>query len=312
MRVGFRSLTVRVVEGAVGVLDGLEVGMEGGIDAMEEQLAAGGALAVGEGLGGRERVGAGGVGRGVEDGERIDAGCGASPVSVGSGLVAVGGDGSVFIEGEGMDLGVVGLRVPGTGLRGRGGRKIGGREAGGPGKGGGDDRKGVEDGAGAVGLHFESEEAVDDLGGNELDGGVVFEEGDGDLGGVGESGMAVAGVGVAEVGAVEGIIFTALAGGGDGAAGRVPGTGLCVPGTGLRAQGTGICSWEVRLGVQGSCIVRHCVPPKNGHMAGSRKRDPDPMKKPHQFWRGLFGDTYPLDIRLGYGGGGGKENRVRS
>jgi hypothetical protein len=262
-----------MVEGAAGVLDGLEVGMEGGIDAMEEQLAAGGALAMGEGLGGRERVGAGGVGRGVEDGERIDAGCGAGPVSVGCGLVAVGGDGSIFIEGEGMDLGVVGLRVPGTGLRGRDGRKIGSGQAGGPGKGGGDDRKGVEDGAGAVGIHFESEEAVDDLGGNELDGGVVFEEGDGDLGGVGESGMAVAGVGVAEVGAVEGIIFTALAGGGDGAAVpgtgfRAPGSGVCVWGAGFRARGTGVlCSWKLRLQVQGSCIVRHCVPPKNGHMA---------------------------------------------
>jgi hypothetical protein len=265
-----------MVEGAVGVLDGLEVGMEGGIDAMEEQLAAGGAFAVGEWLGGRERVGARSIGRGVEDGEGIEAGRGAGPVGVGSGLVAVGGDGTVLVEGEGVDLGVRGLRGPVIGLR-RGGGGIGSGQAGGPGKGGGDDRKGVENGAGAVGLHFESEEAVDDLGGDELDGGVVFEEGDGDMGGVGESGMAVAGVGVAEVGVVEGIVFAALAGGGDGAAGRVfPGSGLCVPGTGFRALGTGFrvglgLGLGVRLGlglgVQGICIVRHCVPPKNGHMA---------------------------------------------
>jgi hypothetical protein len=279
MRVGFRSLTVRMVEGAVGVLDGLEVGMEGGIDAMEEQLAAGGAFAVGEWLGGRERVGARGVGRGVEDGEGIDAGCGAGPVSVGSGLVAVGGDGTVLVEGEGVDLGVRGLRGPVIGLR-RGDGGIGSGQAGGPGKGGGDDRKGVEDGAGAVGLHFESEEAVDDLSGDELDGGVVFEEGNGDLGGVGESGMAVAGVGVAEVGAVEGIIFAALAGGGDGAAGRVPGAGLRALGTGFRVRlGLG-------LGVQGICIVRHCVPPKNGHMArvsearsGSKEKAPPDLAR---------------------------------
>jgi hypothetical protein len=121
---------------------------------------------------------------------------------------------------------------------------------------------------------------VDDLGGNELDGGVVFEEGDGDLGGVGESGMAVAGVGVAEVGVVEGIIFAALAGGGDGAAGRVPGTGLRALGTGFRVRlGLG-------LGVQGICIVRHSVPPKNGHMArvsearsGSKEKAPPDLAR---------------------------------
>jgi hypothetical protein len=86
------------------------------------------------------------------------------------------------------------------------------------------------------------EEAVDDLGGDEADGGVIFKERDGDLGGVREGGMAVAGVGVAEVGVVEGIVFAAPAFDGEGAAlGR---------GFGVRVEGGGI-------GVEGGGIDRH-------------------------------------------------------
>jgi hypothetical protein len=67
-----------------------------------------------------------------------------------------------------------------------------------------------------------AEETVDDLGENELDGGVVLEEGDDDVGGMGEDGVAVVLVGPAEVAFVERVVFAAMAAGGDHAA-----AGLC-------------------------------------------------------------------------------------
>ncbi len=227
---GFGSAAVGVAEDAARVVEGLEVGMEEGVGAEGKQLAADGAVAVGEGIGGREGDRAGSVGGGGEEGEGVGTGSRGTPVRIGGGLVAVGGDGAVFIEGEGVDLGGGGV---GVGF---------GGEAGGTGERGSGDLEGVEDGAGAIGLNVVGEESVDDLGGDEADGGVIFKEGDGDLGGGGEGGMAVAGVGVAKVGVVEGIVFAAPAFDGEGAAlGR---------GFGVRVEGGGI-------GVEGGGIDRH-------------------------------------------------------
>jgi hypothetical protein len=91
-------------------------------------------------------------------------------------------------------------------------------EAGGAREGEGGDLGGPDSGAGAGGVELVGEQAVGDLGHEELDGSRVFEEGDGEVAGIGEGGKAVVVVGVAEVEAVEGDAAAAAAVGADGAA----------------------------------------------------------------------------------------------
>jgi hypothetical protein len=95
---------------------------------------------------------------------------------------------------------------------------LGAGHARGAGEGGGNDLTVIDEGAGAFGVELVGEESVGDLGEKELDGGVVFEEGDDDVARVGENGVAVVGVGEAEVSVVVGAVFAAVAVGGDGSA----------------------------------------------------------------------------------------------
>jgi hypothetical protein len=268
----FGTVAARFIRFAEGVVLRLGVGMEGGIVAGPAQLETDGAIAVGAGLVGRQRVRAGGVGGDVEEGDGIDSRSGWLPMGIGEGQDTVGGDDAVFVEGKLVHLVVVprGHRGPGSrigrgGIRRRGGGGMGRRKAGRARQSRGGDLESVEGDAGAIELEFVGKEAVDDLGEDELDGGVVLEEGNGDVGGVGELGGAVTGVGEAEVGAVEGIAFAAFAGGGEGSAAEA---------------GLGVGDW-FRHGsslrpASRSQAVRRCA-----------------MKKPHRFRRGLFGNTIP-------------------
>jgi hypothetical protein len=269
----FGTVAARLVRIAEGIDFRLGMRMEGGVVAGPAQLETDGAVAVREGLVGRQRVRSGEVGSGVEEGDGIESGRGPLPVEVREGQIAIGGDGAVFVEGDLVHLLRVprGYRAPGSGIRRTGIRRWGGRrwerrKAGGARQRGDHELKGIERGASAVEVEFMGEEAVDDLGGDELDGGMVFEEGNGDVGGMGKLGLAVTRVGEAEVGAIEGIAFAALARGGEGSATgrglglrvgdyglRVPGTGLRVGVYGLRVPGTGlrVGVYGLRVGVYG-------------------------------------------------------------
>jgi hypothetical protein len=115
--------------------------------------------------------------------------------------------------------------------------RLGVFEAGGAREGEGGDLGGPDGGAGAGGVELVGEQAVGDLGHEELDGGGVLEEGDGDVGGIGEGGKAVVVVGVAEMEAIESDAAAAAAVGADGAAlefGVVTGCRLRVKGDRLR------------------------------------------------------------------------------
>jgi len=96
-----------------------------------------------------------------------------------------------------------------------------GLHAGGAGEGEGGDLAGVEDFSGAPGVDGFGEESLSDLGGEDLDGGEVFEEGHGDFGAFGADGIAVFGVGDAEVLVAEGALPALASGDGDGAAAAV-------------------------------------------------------------------------------------------
>jgi hypothetical protein len=115
----------------------------------------------------------------------------------------VGADDGFVIEADAVDGLALGLGV---------------FEAGGAREGEGGDLGGPDSGAGAGGVELVGEEAVGDLGHEELDGGSVLEEGDGEVAGIGEGGKAVVVVGVAEMEAVEGDAAAAAAVGADGAA----------------------------------------------------------------------------------------------
>jgi hypothetical protein len=155
------------------------------------------------------------------------------------GFLGSGGDGAKVVEAvllPGLGRQVTGdrLRVTGDRLRVRVGAdegfvidadavdgfagRLGVFEAGGAGEGEGGDLGGPDGGAGAGGVELIGEQAVGDLGHEELDGGGVFEEGDGDVIGIGEGGKAVVVVGVAEVEAAEDGAATAAAVSPDGAA----------------------------------------------------------------------------------------------
>ena len=144
----------------------------------------------------------------------------------GGGGVGVGADESVVIETDAVD-----------GLA----ERLVACEAGGAGEGIGGDLGGPDGGAGADGVEGMGEEAVDDLGHDELDGGVVFEQGDGDVVFVGEGGMAVVEVVVAEMEAIEGEAAAAVAVGFDGA-----------------AMGFGFGDWRCRGGWAGLLLSHIC------------------------------------------------------
>jgi hypothetical protein len=110
-------------------------------------------------------------------------------------------------------------------------------EAGGARESEGGDLGGPDSGAGAGGVELVGEQAVGDLGHEELNGGSVLEEGDGEVAGIGEGGKAVVVVGVAEMEAVERDAPAAAAVSADGAAlefGVVTGCRLRVTGDRLR------------------------------------------------------------------------------
>ncbi|HEX3663447.1 MAG TPA: hypothetical protein VHU89_18570 [Acidobacteriaceae bacterium] len=148
----------------------------------------------------------------------------------GRGEVAVAADEAFVVEGEAVDRLFLGGGLAFGGLLVWIG--LGSGHARGAGHGGGGDLTVIDEGAGALGVEFEGEEAVRYLGENELKGGVVFEERDDDVVGVGEDGVAVVGVGVAEVSLVVGAVFAAVAVGGDGAAAFSLGRDCCVGGFG--------------------------------------------------------------------------------
>jgi hypothetical protein len=135
----------------------------------------------------------------------------------------VGADDGFVIEADAVDGLALGLGV---------------FEAGGARESEGGDLGGPDGGAGAGGVELVGEESVGDLGHEELDGGSVLKEGNGDVAGVGEGGKAVVVVGVAEMEAVEGDAAAAAAVSADGAAlefGVVTGDRLQVTGCRLRA-----------------------------------------------------------------------------
>lgn len=115
----------------------------------------------------------------------------------------VGGDERFVIEADAVD---------GIALR------LGIFEAGGAREGIGGDLGGPDGGAGAGGVELIGEQAVGDLGHEELDRGCVFEEGDGEVVGIGERRKAVVVVSVAEMEASEGDAAAAVAVSTDGAA----------------------------------------------------------------------------------------------
>jgi len=82
----------------------------------------------------------------------------------------------------------------------------------------GGDLEVVDGGACADGVELVGEQAVGDLGEHEGDGGIVLKERDGDVFGVGEGGIAVVIVLEAEVDAVDGVVFAAMAADGESAA----------------------------------------------------------------------------------------------
>jgi hypothetical protein len=135
----------------------------------------------------------------------------------------VGGDERFVIETDAVDGIALGL---------------GFFEAGGAREGVGGDLGGPDGGAGAGGVELVGEQAVGDLGHEDLDGSRVLKEGDGEVIGIGEGGKAVVVVGVAEVKAIESDASAAAAVSADGAAlefGVVTGDRLQVTGCRLRA-----------------------------------------------------------------------------
>lgn len=118
---------------------------------------------------------------------------------------------------EGFGDGLEGLRL-----------FFGGPEARGAGDGHGGDLAGVEDFAGARGVEGFCEEALGDLGGDELDGVEVFEKRDGDVRTAGADGIAIAGVLDAEVAAAEGALAALNAADSEGAT-ALPGQLLWIP-----------------------------------------------------------------------------------
>jgi hypothetical protein len=94
----------------------------------------------------------------------------------------------------------------------------------------GGDLAGVEDFAGAVGVESVGEEALGDLGGDDLDGVEVFEERDGDARAFGTDGEAVFGMRDAEVMTAQGAFAALEAADGEGAAAAWGGSRLRVGG----------------------------------------------------------------------------------
>ena len=126
----------------------------------------------------------------------------------------------------------------GNGLLGEG-RLVSGLETRGTRQGEGGDLAGVEDFAGAVGVESVGEEALGDLGGDDLDGVEVFEERDGDARAFGTDGEAVFGMRDAEVMTAQGAFAALETADGEGAAAAGSGSGLRVRGTGIRVRDGG-------------------------------------------------------------------------
>lgn len=133
---------------------------------------------------------------------------GAGGIEGGFGEVTVGADEILVIAGEAADGIVSRLGSSGIGV----GRRDGTRES------ERGDAQGGDGNAGAKGIEAVGEEAVEDLCGHETNGGVVFKEWNGDLARLGEGGMAIAIVGVAEVESAEDVVFAAVAVDGEGSA----------------------------------------------------------------------------------------------
>lgn len=144
-------------------------------------------------------------------------GDGTGGVEFGRGEVAVGGDEVLVVATDGGD-GLLGFRLGFGETWAR--RALNGERG---------DVEPVEGGASAFGIEAVGEDAVDDLRGEELDGGAVFEEGHGNILRLGQGRAAVAVVGEAEMESADDIVFAALAIDAEGAAARAVG------GHGLRA-----------------------------------------------------------------------------
>jgi hypothetical protein len=132
----------------------------------------------------------------------------------GHGPLGLEGSGGAFVLFAGADGDAFGVAVhfhDGL-LGGCGGEARGAREE------AGGDLAAVEGGAGVGGLELAGEQAFHDLGGDELDGGVVLEEGDAETPGIGEGGVTVVGVLDAEVLAAEGVAVALDAVGAEGTA----------------------------------------------------------------------------------------------
>ncbi|MGA7887679.1 MAG: hypothetical protein WCA44_18240 [Acidobacteriaceae bacterium] len=154
-----------------------------------------------------------------------------APVTVEASLFA-----GVFDGAEEMEVGA--REDFGDGLGG-GFLFFGGLEAGGAGHGVGDNLAAVEELAGAMDIDGVGEDSLHDLGGEDLDGFEVFEEGEGDVGAALQDGVAVFGVTDAEVLAAEGGGAAHASGEGEGTAADGGGTEDGGAGDGLRSGGHG-------------------------------------------------------------------------
>lgn len=152
-------------------------------------------------------------------------------------IVEAGVGADIFDRAE--ETAVGGLEDFGDGL-GEGLLLLGGLEARGARHGVGKDLAAVEELAGAAGVDSFGEDALEHLGGEDLDGVEVFEEGDGDIGTMGKDGATVLRVADTEVLTTEGGGAALASGNGEGAAANGGRAEDGVVGDGLRGGGHGI------------------------------------------------------------------------
>ncbi|MGB9147584.1 MAG: hypothetical protein WCC14_17290 [Acidobacteriaceae bacterium] len=162
------------------------------------------------------------------------------------------GVGADVLDGT-EETAIGGLEDFGDGL-GEGLLLLGGLEARGTRQGVGDDLAGVEDFAGADGVDGFGEEALDDLGAEDLKGFEVFKERDGDVAASGKDGVAVLRVADAEVLATEGVGLALASGDGEGAAANGARAEDGIVGDGLRRGRHGgplaVRGWRLEISVQ--------------------------------------------------------------
>jgi hypothetical protein len=150
--------------------------------------------------------------------------------------------------------------------------------------------EGVEGGAGAERIDAEREDALEDLRGHELDGGVVLEERNGDVARLGQGGAAIAVVGEAEVESAEDFVFAAVAVDGEGAAlGPVGGGSLGE--SGIKLAGCNRDGFRQRFAWHDSLqrVERRIDPPvASSRREGGRPGARDQQKKEKAARGGLF------------------------